>query len=74
MARGKNNQVVWDPLLDYGRLEWQCTLQDLEKNLDVAYDDVLREFDKVWCVKGLIVTRRNLVVTWKVRPWMGIIS
>jgi hypothetical protein len=40
---------------------------DLEKTLDVAYEDVLREFDKVWCVQGLIVTCYNLVVTWKVR-------
>ena len=37
------------------------------KKPDVAYDDVLKEFDNVWCVKGLIIT-------WKVRPRMGIIS
>ena len=28
----KIHQVVWDSLLDYGRLEWQQTLMDLEKN------------------------------------------
>lgn len=54
---------MWDPLLDKGRLEWQGTLQDLKKTLGVAYDDALREFDKVWCVKGLIVTCTNLIVT-----------
>ena len=26
------------------------------KAKDIAYEDVFREFDKVWCVKGLIVT------------------
>lgn len=59
----KTTQVVWDPLLDKGRLEWQGTLQDLKKTLRVAYDDALREFDKVWCVNGLIVTCTNLIVT-----------
>ena len=38
---------------------------DLEEAPDVAYQDVLEEFDLVWCVKGLIVTWSNLVVTWK---------
>ena len=63
----KTHQIVWDSLLDHGRLEWQWTLTGLEKTPDVAYDDVLKEFDNVWCVKGLIIT-------WKVRPRMGIIS
>ena len=53
---------------------WEQTLCDLEKTLDVAFEDVLDEFDSVWCVKGLIVTRSNLSVTWKVRPQIGIIS
>lgn len=43
----KTHQIVWDSLVDYGRPEWQCTLEDLEEAPDVAYDDVLREFDKV---------------------------
>lgn len=35
----------------------------------------LREFDKVWCVKGLNVTHNDLVVTWKVRPkWTSFIE
>ena len=42
----KNHQVVWDSLLDYGRLDWQHTLQDLNKTLDVAYEDVLRELTR----------------------------
>ena len=37
-----------------------------------AYQDVLKEFNSVWGVKGPIMNRSNLVVTWKVRPWMGI--
>jgi hypothetical protein len=44
------------------------------KTLYVAYEDVLKKFDNVWCVKNLIVTHIDLVVTWKVRPWIAIIS
>jgi hypothetical protein len=44
-----------------------------EKAPDVDYDDVFNEFDSVWCVQGLIVTRRNLSVTRKVALRMGII-
>ena len=43
-------------------------LRTMEKALDLAYQDVLNEFDSVMGVKGLIETRSNLVVTWKVRP------
>ena len=60
--------MMWDSLLDYGRLEWQQTLQDLEKAPDITYLDVPKKLDSVWCVKGLIVTRSDLMVTWKVRP------
>lgn len=44
-------QVVWDFLLDYGRLEWQWTLHDMEKAPDVAYEDVLRNL--IQCVEEL---------------------
>ena len=64
----KTHQGVWDSLLDNGRLEWQRTLIDLEKAPDVAYEDVLKEFDNVWCVKGLTLTCSNLVIVWKVKP------
>ena len=70
----KTHQVVWDSLLDFGRLEWQWTLMCLEKTPNFAYDDAFKEFDNVWCVKGLIVACSNLMVTHKVRPLMGIIS
>lgn len=33
---------VWDSLLDYGRLEWEWILMDLEKAPDVAYEDGLK--------------------------------
>lgn len=65
---------MWDSLLDYGRLEWQRTLTDSEKVPEVAYQDVLNEFDSIWRVKGLIVTHSIIVITWKVQPHMGIIS
>ena len=71
---GKTHQVIWDALQDYGRIELKQTLSDLEKALDVAYQDVLSEFDLTWGVKGLIMIRSNLVVTRKVRPHMGIVS
>ena len=59
----KTRQVIWDALHDYGRIEWKHTLEDLEKAPDVAYQDVLNEFDETWGVKNLIVTWSNLVVT-----------
>lgn len=61
-------------LLDYGTFEWQRTPHDLEKVPNVAYDNVLNDFDLVWCLKGLIVTRTNLLVIWKMKPRMSIIS
>ena len=48
-------------------------LRNLEKALDVAYHDILNKFDLTWGFKGLIVTRSNLVVTWKNGPQMSII-
>lgn len=51
----KTYQVVWDSLIDYGKIEWQQTLSDLENAADVAYQNVLREFDSVWCVKSLSI-------------------
>jgi hypothetical protein len=49
--------------LTYGRIEWQRILKALERTYDVAYDNILRVSDKVWCVKSLIATRNNLVVS-----------
>jgi hypothetical protein len=56
----KTHQVVWDSLLDNGRLEWKQTLTDLEKTMDVAYEDFLEEIDNAWCDKDLYVTCSNL--------------
>ena len=78
----KTCQVIWDALEEYGRIEWKWTLLDLEKVPDVAYQNVLNKFNFVFLffyfegggVKSLSVTRINLVVTWKVRPQMIIIS
>ena len=47
---------------------------DLEKALDVDFQDILNDINSMWGVKGLILTCSNLVVTWKVRPWLDIIS
>ena len=49
----KTHQVVCDALLDFGRIEWKMTLKDLEKAPDIDYNDVVKEFDAVWCVEGL---------------------
>ena len=60
----KTHQIVWDFLVDY-----VATYPlGLGKTLDIAYEDVLRGFDKAWCVQSLIATRSNLVDTWKIRP------
>ena len=39
--------MTWESLLDYGRIEWQRTLMNLKKALDIAYQDVLEEL--IWC-------------------------
>ena len=44
----------WDALHDYGRIEWQRTLSDLEKAHDVAYQDVINKFDVIWGAKVLL--------------------
>jgi hypothetical protein len=49
-------------------------LRDLEKARDVAYHDILNEYDWTWGVNGLIVIQSNLVVTWNDRTQMSIIS
>jgi hypothetical protein len=49
-------------------------LKDLEKAPNVAYHDILNSFDLTWGVKDLNVTRSNLVVMWKDRPQMSILS
>ena len=41
--------------LTHGRIEWQRILKALERARDVAYDDVLRVFDKVWCVSKVLL-------------------
>ena len=70
----KTHWVICDALHDYSRIKWKHTLLNLEKARDVASQDVLNEHDWIWGVKDLNVTRSNLVVTWKVRPHMSIIS
>jgi hypothetical protein len=59
----KAHQVTWDALQDYGRIKWNRTLLDLEKAPDVAYQDVRKEFDSIWGVKGLIMISSNSVLT-----------
>ena len=64
----KTRQVIWDALQDYGRIEWKWALKDLEEAPDVAYQNILKEFDSTWGVKNLIAIWSNLVVTWMDRP------
>ena len=44
------------------------SLRDFKKAMGVAYNDILNNCDLTWGVKGLIMTRSNLVVTWKDSP------
>jgi hypothetical protein len=39
----KTLKVIWDALHDYSYMEWQHALVDLEKAMDVAYQDVLKQ-------------------------------
>lgn len=54
-------------LNDYVRIEEQRMLKDLAEALDVAIDGVL-------CARGLIATRNNLTITYKITPEIGIIT
>ena len=73
MAGGENTPSCVG-VLHYDRLEWQRTLMLLKTTPDVAYEIVLEDFVNVWCVKGLIGILSNLVITWKDRPRMAVIS
>ena len=70
----KTHQVIWDAFQDYGTIEWKQTLKDSEEALDVAYEDILKEFNSTHGVKNLIATRSNSTVTWMDKPQMNIIS
>ena len=50
----KTREVIWDTLQDYGRIEWKRTLNFLEEVPDVAYQDVLNEFNSMWGSKTLL--------------------
>ena len=54
-------------------IEWQRMLQNLAEVLDVEFQDFLNEFQLALYVKGLIATKSDLEVTWKIRPQMGTI-
>ena len=55
----KTRKIIWNALQDYGKIEWQWTLSDLEKAMDVAYQDVLNEFDSIWVSKVLLWGHRH---------------
>ena len=46
--------MVWDSLIDYGRLNGNGLSMTWNKLPSVAYENVLNEFDSVLYVKGLI--------------------
>lgn len=70
----KPHQVLWNPFLDYGRLEWQITLKDLAKSPNVVYQYNMRELISTWCVRGFIVTRSNLDVIWMIKLHIRVIT
>lgn len=74
MACGETHQIVWDFLVGVAYLSGNIPFKTWKKAPNIAYEDVLIYSHKIWCVQGLIATRSNLVVTWKIRPHMGIIS
>ena len=70
----KTRQAIRDTLQDYGRIEWQWTFLDLERPQTMLTKMSLTNSIQIWGIKGLSVTWSNLVVTWKIRSHMGIIS
>ncbi len=54
---------MWDGLLDYGRLEWQHTLQKIERKL-TNEASLLEAFDKVWGPHHVICAKDELKVWW----------
>lgn len=55
--------LLWFPSLTMVRSSGKgCWKTSETHGIDVAYQDVLNQFDSMWCVKGLIVTHSNLVV------------
>jgi len=44
----KIRQVIWDALQDCDRIKWKLTLMDLEEAPDVAFKNILKEFDSTW--------------------------
>lgn len=68
------HEVVQQSVEDYDWIKWQSTLMDLAKAHVVVYHNILDEFDMAWCVEGLIATRNNVMIIWKIGPRMGIVS
>ena len=68
----KTRQIIWDALHDCGRIEWKWMLRDLEKGPDVSYYDIWFDWEgggsKASC------DPEPVVITWKDRPHMCIIS
>ena len=46
----------------------------MELSQNANFQDIFDKFEFVWCFEGLLASHMNFVVTWKVRPRMGIIS
>ena len=70
-------RVLWDNctmLKNFGGLSLTSPKDAIYASIVIAYEDVLRDCGKVWCVQGLIATRSSFVVTWKIRSQMGIIT
>ena len=71
----RTHKVLWVSLLQYGKLEWQQTLTNLEIHTEhCLWECSWRIWQYIQCAKGLIITCSNLMLTWKVRPQMGSIS
>lgn len=62
--------------MNCGKIEWQHSLKDLEKALDLAYQDVLNNLDSGWCyTKRLICCfSEQSCGHLEIRPGMGVAS
>jgi hypothetical protein len=56
-------KVMWDELLDYGRMEWQHMLQLIKRKLKEE-NNLLKVFDKVWGLHNFICAKGGKKVKW----------
>jgi hypothetical protein len=68
----KLRRVMWDSLLDYGKMERKHTLAMIQKYLEKR-GKLLELFDKIWCPHQVICARAGKKIRWCYQPPLAII-